>query len=337
MNTQAPVPGSSPNVAISPGILGAYDLDRKGGGVALTAADLHQPIPEGCVRWVHVDFSKPDGRDWLQQDSGIDETITEAMLQEDIRPRSLQTPAGILTILRGVNLNPGSQAEDMVSIRIWLEKNRIITARRRRLMSVQQIQEDLHKGHGPAGPGDFLSTLVYHLVERIAEVIDSIEDSIEQCEVSMASQRSLNYRGEFGNLRRKTAHFRRYLSPQREALDRLSRMQSDILTPVDLAYMQEETNRMTLFVEELDLSRERAMVAQEEMLSSLAHEQNSKMYLLSLVAAVFLPLSFLTGLFGMNVAGLPGTQDPLSFLIISVIMVAIGVAILLVFRLKRWL
>lgn len=319
------------------GLICAFDLDQQGGGEALNWAQIKSPPQPGRIRWVHMDFSHPEGRDWLLNESGIEESIAEAMLHEEIRPRSLQTPRGVLTVLRGVNLNPGSDVEDMVSIRVWLEKDRIISARRRRLMSVQQISDDLQAGNGPISPGDFMVRLVDNLGDRIADVIEAIDESIEQAEARQVSGRLESYRGEFSNLRRKTAHFRRYLSPQREALDRLSRMQTDIFSVEDLGSLQEETNRMTLFVEELDLSRERAMVAQEELLSSLAHEQNAKMYLLSIVAAIFLPLSFLTGVFGMNVAGLPGTENPLSFWILAAAMLAIGAGILVLFRLKKWL
>jgi len=319
------------------GLIFAYDLDRQGGGKQLSWAQLKMPAPAGRLRWVHIDFSHTQGREWLTNESGIDPAVAEAMLQEDIRPRSLQTAHGILAVLRGVNLNPGSDVEDMVSIRVWLEKDRIISARRRRLMSVQQIQDELRADNGPLSPGDFLTRLLNNMSDRIADVIESIDEAIEVAEGKQASSQQQDYRGEFGNLRRKTAHIRRYLSPQREALDRLSRMQGDILSAGDLTSLLEETNRLTLFVEELDLSRERAMVAQEEMLSSLALEQNSKMYLLAIVAAIFLPLSFLTGLMGMNVAGLPGTENPWSFAILVVLMLSIGCGILLLFRWKKWL
>jgi len=258
------------------------------------------------------------------------------MLQDDIRPRSLQTPKGVLTVLRGVNLNPGSDAEDMVSIRVWLEKDRIISARRRRSMSVEQFGADSRAGAGPTGPGDFLVRVVGNLGERITEVIDAIDEAIEDSESKLADDHVRSYRGEFSKLRRKTAHFRRYLAPQREALDRLSRMQGDIFSAGDLANLLEETNRMTLFVEELDLARERAMVAQEEVISRLAQEQNSKIYVLSIISTIFLPLMFLTGLFGMNVAGLPGTENPMSFKVIGLTMLAIGIGILMLFRWKKW-
>ena len=141
----------------------------------------------------------------------------------------------------------------------------------------------------------------------------------------------------FSVLRRKTARMRRYLAPQREALDQLSRITGSVFSDDELPDFREEANRLTLLLEDLDLVRERAMVAQEEYLAVLAHEQNARMLLLSIIAAVFLPLSFLTGLMGMNVAGLPGTVSPSAFWLVSFIMLAIAVVILVLLRRKGWL
>ncbi|MEJ8567839.1 zinc transporter ZntB [Elongatibacter sediminis] len=325
------------NTPVIEGLVCAYDLDGFGGASPLAWDALGGATPDGRVRWIHLDFTHTRARQWLRTESGIPDTVVEAMLEEDIRPRSLQHGNGVLTILRGVNMNAGSPVEDMVSIRLWLEPGRIISTRRRRLKAVRRIRAELADGKGPTGPADFLLTLLDYLGERIGEVVDTIDESIESAELAMEASRAKTYRGEFGQLRRKTALIRRYLAPQREALDRLSRMQSPLFEPHDSIALMEATNQMTLLVEDLDLARERAMVAQEEILSVLATEQNTKMYLLSLVAAVFLPLSFLTGLMGMNVAGLPGTENPASFTILAVVMVAIGVGILWLFRLKKWL
>jgi len=319
------------------GLICAYDLDGKGSGRPLQMQDLDSPVTSDGLRWIHLDFTKTGGKDWLLNKSGIDTTVLEAMLDDDIRPRALHTPHGVLAILRGVNLNPGEDAEDMVSIRVWLEPGRIISTRRRRVMSVSELQKQLAQGIGPRSPGSFMTELAWLLGERIADVVDRVDAEIEDAEIDLTDQPTANQRRDFARLRRKTAQIRRYLSPQREALDRLSRMQHAVFEEADLAALSEETNRMTLFLEELDLARERSMVAQEELLSLLAQQQNSKMYLLAIVSAVFLPLSFLTGLFGMNVAGLPGLEDPKAFLWVALIMGGIGVAILLLFRLKKWL
>jgi len=328
---------SNSNWDDSDGLICAYDLDRKGGGRSLQADQINSPIAADRLRWMHFDFTKPLGKDWLLKHSGISATVLDAMLDDDIRPRAFQTREGVLAILRGVNLNPGYEVDDMVSIRVWLEPNRIITTRRRRLMSVQELEKELLLGNGPTSPGSFIAELAWLLGEHISEVVDKLDTAIENAEISISAHVTAAQRREFAELRRKTAHIRRYLAPQRDALDRLSRLQQPWFSEAEQAALSEETNRMTLFIEELDLARERAMVAQEELLSSLAQQQNAKMYLLAMVSAVFLPLSFLTGLFGMNVGGLPGTESPMAFLWLVLLMASIGVSILLMFRLKKWL
>jgi len=78
-------------------------------------------------------------------------------------------------------------------------------------------------------------------------------------------------------------------------------------------------------------------LAQEEILGRMAQQQNARMYVLSIVAAIFLPLSFLTGLFGMNVAGLPGTEDPQAFFITVGLMVGSAIGIGFFFKWQGWL
>jgi zinc transporter len=204
-------------------------------------------------------------------------------------------------------------------------------------MSVQGLEKEIALGTGPTSPGSFIAELAWLLGEHISDVVDKLDGAIEDAEDSISEQSTVVKRSEFAELRRKTAHLRRYLAPQREALDRLSRMQQGLFNETELALLSDEANRMTLFLEDLDLARERAMLAQEELLSSLAQQQNSKMYLLAMVSAVFLPLTFLTGLMGMNVAGLPGTENSLAFLWLVLMMAGLGGGILMLFRLKKWL
>jgi zinc transporter len=79
------------------------------------------------------------------------------------------------------------------------------------------------------------------------------------------------------------------------------------------------------------------MVLREEYLAQIAQQQNARMYVLSIVAAIFLPLSFLTGLLGMNVGGLPGLEDPRGFMVSVVLMAIAAGALLAYFRLRKWL
>ena len=76
---------------------------------------------------------------------------------------------------------------------------------------------------------------------------------------------------------------------------------------------------------------------QEELINELAQLQNTRMYVLSVVAAIFLPLTFVTGLLGMNVGGLPGIDSPRGFLIAVFVMFATSAAMLIYFRFRKWL
>ena len=325
------------NETTDQGLICAFDLDGKGGGRELGWLEINEPQQADVVRWIHLDHTARDSRSWLTTQSGLNEPIADAMLETETRPRCLQTGEGILLVMRGVNLNPEAEFEDMVSIRVWLDSDQIITTRRRKLQSIQKIRDELLDGSGPKDQAKFLELMTRYLGDNIAGVIESLDESLDQLEAATGSNRAPGLHSELGGLRRQTAYLRRFLTPQREALDRLSRSQSELLSPGIVAEIHQEANRMVLFVEELDLARERAMVIREEMISNLAQEQNSKMYLLSMVAAVFLPLSFISGVMGMNTAGLPGLENTMAFWIVVALMLVTGIGILLVFRWKRWM
>ena len=314
----------------------AVSLDGKGGASpispsAAVAASADTPV------WINIDFSDPHAAEWAWNESGLDDSIVGAMLDTESRPRTLQQGNGVLTMLRGVNLNPGARLEDMISVRTWLEPGRVVTASRRCLRSLTEIRQNIEQGKGPPTPSQLLIDLIDRLNHYIGEGIEQIEEHIDRAEDEAAHDSSLNRSSSFNQLRRQTAQIRRYLSPQREALERLARVTESVFDGEEMIELREQLNRLTLGLEDLDLVRERALVAQEEFLSLLAHEQNNRMLVLSIVAAIFLPLSFLTGLMGMNVAGLPGTVNAWSFWIIVLLMVLIAVAILAIFRNRKWL
>ena len=110
-----------------------------------------------------------------------------------------------------------------------------------------------------------------------------------------------------------------------------------ILSDQQADNLREQSERMTRYIEELDLARERAMVLQEEQRNKVAEQQGMRMYVLSIVTAIFLPLSFLTGVFGMNVAGLPGLENPQAFMYLGTSMLGLALVLLLLMIWKKWL
>ena len=318
-------------------LLHALLLDRNGGATALPAADIANWRPEQGLLWLHVDVAEDPPHEWLQDSIGLAPLVADALTADETRPRSLNLGEGLLTVLRGVNTNPGDDPEDMVSIRLWIERDRIVSTRRRRLLSVQDLRDQLEQGTGPTTSGEFLSELIGRLADRIGGFVDTIEDSLSSIEESGSDDSAQVRRRSLAVLRRQIASVRRFVAPQRDALDRLYRNPGSLLSDPEISSLREEADRVTRYLEDLDLARERAVVLQEELMNELAQLQNTRMYVLSVVAAIFLPLTFVTGLLGMNVGGLPGIDSPRGFLIALAVMVASSAAMLMYFRFRKWL
>ena len=315
----------------------SYLLGDDGRGTALDESAVRDWMPERGSLWLHLDATNEKARQWIERDSDLPPVAIDTLLAGETRPRTLVTDNGLLIVLRGVNTNPGEDPEDMVSVRVWLEPDRVITTRRRRLLSVIDIARALDDGDGPDRPGALLAMLVDRLAERIGNFVDTIESRLDGIEDDIGSVTLESIRSRLSPLRRQMAAVRRFLAPQRDALDRLYRQPVDFIKESDAHLMREEADRITRYLEDLELARERAVVLQEELLSHMAQQQNSRMYVLSVVAAIFLPLTFVTGLLGMNVGGLPGVDSPLGFFGSVAVMVAAASGLLMYFRWKKWL
>lgn len=326
-----------PSTSEMPEFLHTSVLDGKGGAKTPSDADiLGWDEQQKGVLWLHLDVTDERSRRWLASYITHGKPTVDAMLDIETRPRAFMTEDGLLVVLRGLNTNPGQDPEDMVAIRVWIEGNRIISLRRRKLLSVQDIREAIDKGNGPKTSGDFLSMLVGRLADRIGLFVDDIEEGVATSEENMGQVSQTEFRQQNAVLRRQIAQARRFLAPQRDALDKLHRLPGQLFSEVEAQELRDEADRITRYLEDLDLARERIVVLREEFLGQLAQEQNSRMYVLSIVTAIFLPMTFVTGLLGMNVGGLPGLDNPRGFFGAVSVMATATVVILGLFRWKKW-
>ncbi|MCV2884107.1 zinc transporter ZntB [Aestuariibacter sp. AA17] len=312
---------------------GFYGLDGKGGA---QFSEDYSPnaINTPAIRWLHLQSDSDDTRDILASHN-IDDAVIDAVCIEDTRPKAHAFKGGILVYLRAINKNEDAEPEDMVSLRIWLTADTIITTRRtgRGLISIKQIKHALLANEGPASTGEFLSQLVANITDIISSTTDDAEAQIDTLELNLDSD--AHARSHLSSVRKRCAALRRYLLPQREALESLSRIQS-VFTPEDHGLIKDQYDRLIRYLEDLELVKERAQLLQDEIRNQISDTQGQRLYVLSLVTLVFLPLSFLTGVFGMNVAGLPGTETPNAFIYLSSVMGVIALLITAVMVWKKW-
>lgn len=309
-------------------------------GVALngdgSCVDIDDPSASSKPMWLHLDYSESDCAETLKA-LDLPGNIVDSLVRSTTRPRTIAEGNGFAVFLRAVNLNPGDDPDDMVSLRAWVEGNRLITVRQRRVFSIQDIRKELEAGTGAKDIQGLFMLIIERLADRISEVVDDIEEKVGGFEDSIETSNSNEVRIAVSSLRRQAAQIRRYLAPQRDALDSFYRLSRDFLSEKLGFELHEQTDRIIRYVEDLDLVRERCLVLQEELMNRIAQEQNARMYVLSIVAAIFLPISFITGLFGMNVAGLPGLDEPMAFNFVAFGMGVIVTGIIVYFRTRKWL
>ena len=286
--------------------------------------------------WINLDYNIQKNHTWLKTDSNIDKIVLEALLAEDTRPRYFIHRNGLLMILRGVNLNPGANPDDMVSLRLWVEPNRIISIWRRKVMAVEDLKTEILEGDGPKSEGEFLSHLTKMISLRMAESITNISNQVDELEEEIFEQKDKPLRIVISELRRQIIGLKRYLTPQQEIFTRIQTEKIDFFTTDDLESLRETTDRLTRYVEDLEEAKERTAVAQDELESQLTSKMNTTMYLLSIVTVIFLPLGLITGLLGINVAGIPGAENPYAFFIVSGLLIFIAIMQILIFRHKSW-
>ena len=239
--------------------------------------------------------------------------------------------------LRGINLNPGAEPEDMVSVRIFASAQRVISLRLRQLRATDELLVQLAEGRGPKTSAElllymaeYLTHKVQNLVSDLSEVVDGEEEKLD------ADERYTPEHGSILQIRRRAAGLKRFLAPQRDIFAQLSRIKLPWFAVDDGDYWNELHNSLTRYLEELELTRERVGLVLEAEDRRLSVRMNRTMYRFGIITGIFLPMSFLTGLLGINVGGIPFSASPYGFIIACLLLLAVAVGQWWLFRRLRW-
>ena len=306
-------------------------------GVAQPLSTLSDPLgaaPGEGYRWYHFDAKDAALEGWLS--SVVPMNVAMTLIEPETRPRCDKVADGLLFNLRGVNLNPGANADDMVSVRMWVTDGLIISARLRKIWAIDNIRQGLEAGSGAKNISEFLVDLTSAMTKRIEQVsLDLVEQTDALEELALSPSNTLT--SDLAALRQSIIKLRRFVRPQSEAIATFAAGRVWPLDEECASLVLEINNRAVRNIEELDATSDRLKAIQDhlDMLQTSALGRNS--YVLSVVAAIFLPLGFLTGLFGINVGGMPGVENSIGFWLVTGGSILCGFMLFFVFRLLKWL
>lgn len=289
----------------------------------MSGAIIIDSVPLACdqpctsretAQWLHVDVEGAEAAAELKKVAPyLEDTVIEALCAEDTRPHFETFGLEYLVILRGVNLNPGEKYEDMVSLRVWTDGRRVISAERRPVQAARRLLSKVASADKPLQAQEVIVRLTMSIVANMRQPFASFFDEIDALELEALETASAQERTALIDIRRRTLILHRYVSPLQQAISALEETAEDWPDSKQIRRLRQAENTLMRHLEDLNAARERLKYLQDEVLAGLTDKANKNMYRLSIVAAIFLPLSFLTGLLGINVAGIPGAEVQTAF------------------------
>jgi zinc transporter len=167
-------------------------------------------------------------------------------------------------------------------------------------------------------------------------MVAELGDSLDDCEEQIAGQHAFELRRRVNQVRVRAIGYRRFLFPQRIALEKLALLPGDWLMEDDRLHLNSAADRAARMSEELESIRERSALTHETLTDLRAEQIDQRSLVIAIVAMVFLPLTFVTGLLGMNVAGIPFAHAPWAFAGVTGLCVVMAVAITAFFVRHKW-
>lgn len=285
--------------------------------------------PDGgdCI-WLHFRQSDVRVQSWLKSFEPIPIHWRELLLDTDPHLRIETSPRAFAGVLGDFHFEFDGDADMLGSVRFYIDEHLIITTRLHALKALDCVRGDVRSGLVVTSPTDILFRFLEDMMDLMAahaqkqsEVVDRIEDLV-------LKDRFLQESEELGTVRRLLTRLRRMVDAQRHAMAQLAHRPPSWFPEETRAEVRRIIERLNATFLDLDAIQERARLLQDEIAGRIANATNRNLYIISLLTAIFLPITLISGIFGMNVGGLPWEGQPLGFgLVIGLMAVTIGASL----------
>ena len=305
------------------------------------AAEL--PFDEGATHygkaalvWLHFDGRIEEEQAWLEADQSTPQIVKSALLAAETRPRCDVMGEEALVNMRGLGKTPEDDPDALVSIRFWVQSGRVITISIHTAMAFDTVCADFLSGK-INDPGDLLAAFATAITDELDPDIAALGDELDEIETKLEARGLRAMRRRVSLVRSRAINYRRFVGPQRTALERLANASIACLDDEDRLHLRDASDRFARMAEELESVRERAAIVHEELTDMRAEKMDGRSLALSVAAMIFLPLTFITGVFGMNFDAMPLVKTKFGFWEVIAFCVLISFGGIAWFIRNRWI
>ena len=317
------------------GLICGYQLQADGPSREVSADGIVQALAQpDAVTWLHFNLSDARARRWLLDAAFVPAALREVLQEHDENRRVESADGGLLLVISDFTYEDESDPWEVAPLWCYADRHLLITARLHALKSADELRLRMRSGVNATSGIDLATQLLDIRTARIKQLANEMTRQLDDIEDEILAGNIEAQREQLGRSRRLCARLRRQFAPERADLGRVVHRSSQPLPEDDRGLLESSIEGLAFAIEEIAEIYERSKLLQEELASRLAENTSRNLYVLSLLTAVLLPMTLVTGVFGMNVAHLPGAN---SFPLVMLLILASGGITLALFFWRRLL
>ncbi len=289
--------------------------------------------PEGAFLWLHFNLAHSATEKWLHDHTDSPEEFFESLHQGSRSTRIEHADQHLIAVINDVLHDFSFDPSEIATLWINLNSRLMISARRKPLKSVDHLRNAVNRGEVFHSPAELLTHLLRDQADVLTGIVRDATTKIDDVEDHFLSERMGRKRANLGELRRLLVRLQRLLAPEPAALFRLLQKPPVWMAENDVHELRQSTEEFSVVLSDMASLQERIKLLQEEIAAHVGEQNNRSLFLLTIVTVLALPINIIAGLMGMNVGGIPLSQDEHGFWIVVAIVVSFTIlAVLFVYR-----
>ena len=295
------------------------------------------------LTWVHLNAPTLEEASLLAERFGWHPLDLEDVLSRRQRPKVDEYPDYLFGLLHFPVYDKAIQRLNAAELDVFVGNGYLVTLPTVELLPVTRLfgrceeDEELRDQLFSKGSGYLLYHILDDLFDYCFPILDKIGHKLDSIEDDMFEKRAEEVVRDLSNVKQEIISYRKIIKPERSTL-RLLERQIERFLPEDLElYFDDIVDKAERIWDQLDNYKEVVEALEATNESVIAHKQNDILRVLTIFSVILLPLTLITGLFGMNFQHIPFTADYHGFVTTVGIMLAIAVGMLAFFRIKRWI
>jgi len=270
---------------------------------------------------------------------GLHPLVLEDILNTDQRPKTEDYGSYIYLVLKNFYGQEGKNLfADQVSI--VLGKDFVLSFQERESSLLESIREKIRKNKGRIRKegADYLAhAIVDNVVDNYFVVLENLEDKIEYLEDDLVKKATPSTLEAIHVLKRELILLRKSLWPLREAISSLERSESPLINKTTLVYFKDIYDHTIAIIDTVETFRDMLSGMLDIYLSTVSNRLNEVMKVLTIIATIFMPLTFIAGIYGMNFKYMPELELTWSYPLILALMFTVAMLMVIYFRRKKWI